>query len=234
MIEMARKGYYLVFEGPDGSGKTTQSFNLLRYLEELGLKKGDDFVTFREPGGTNVGEGIRSMLLDPAHIDMADRTEIGLYNASRSQTVKQIVMPAINDGKLVVADRSYISSIAYQAVGLGLPIDQIEQVILFAIYNFTPDSVYLFDVLPEVGIGRTGLSKDRIEQRDLNYHHRVRNGYLLYAQVHKDMFAVFDTTQSVEDVWEQVKQDFDNRVLKEWFKRSGRKPKRRKKARRKK
>lgn len=232
---MGRKGYYLVSEGPDGSGKSTQTRNILNHLHELGFGLEKDFICVREPGGTNIGEMVRSMLLDPANIDMADRTESLLYNASRSQTTKQIVMPAVDAGKLVIADRSYISTIAYQAVGLGMPIDQVEQVIMFAIYNFTPDSVYLFDVLPEVGLGRTGSSKDRIEQRDLSYHHRVRNGYLLYSQVHKDMFNVFDTTQSEEEeVWEQVKLDFDERVLKEWFKRSGRKLKRRKKQRRKK
>ncbi|MBD3259163.1 dTMP kinase [Candidatus Woesearchaeota archaeon] len=219
---MGRKGYYLVFEGPDGSGKTTQSKNTLEYLKELGLKEKEDFIYLREPGGTKIGEQVRMALLDPENADMDVRTESLLYNASRSQSTKQIVMPAVDAGKLVVADRSYISTIAYQAVGLGMPIDQVEQTIMFAIYNFTPDSVYLFDLLPEVGLQRTGKDKDRIEQRDTVYHHRVRNGYLLYARANKDMFRIFDSTPSIEEVWEQVKLDLDNRILEEWFERSGR------------
>jgi len=220
---MGRKGYYLVFEGPDGSGKTTQSQNTLKYLEELGMKKDEDFIYLREPGGTKIGEKVRQILLDPENEDLADRTESLLYNASRSQTTKQIVMPAVDAGKLVVADKSYISTIAYQAVALGMPIDQIEQVIMFAIYNFTPDSVYLFDIPVEVGLSRCGQGgKDRIEQRDTSYHERVRNGYLLYARANKDIFRIFDSTPSVEEVWEQVKHDLDNRVLEEWFERSGR------------
>jgi dTMP kinase len=234
MIEMARKGYYLVLEGIDGCGKTTQSHKILQYLDIMGLKEKEDFIYLREPGGTNIGEQVRSILLDPANEDMGEITESLLYNASRSQTTKQIVMPAINEGKLIVADRSYISTIAYQAVALGMPVDQVEQVIMFAIYNFTPDSAYLFDLLPEIGAQRRVVAADRIEQRDFEYHHRVRNGYLLYARANPDMFTVIDATPSADEVWQQVKLDLDNRILKEWFKRSGRKPKRRKKARRKK
>lgn len=218
-----------MFEGPDGSGKSTQYARTLQFLNEFGFKKGKDIVEVREPGGTRIGEQVRRILLDPDNADLTPRAELLLFNASRAQLVKTVIEPAVNEGKIVVSDRSYIASIAYQIIGGGEPIDEGEKVILFAIHNFMPDHVYLLDVMPEIGLLRRGVGKDRIEQKSLEYHHSLRNGYLLYARANTDLIKVIDGTPPVEDVWLQVKSDFENRVLKEWLNRSGRKLKRRKK-----
>lgn len=200
-------GRFLVFEGPDGSGKTTQLRRFLNLCRDHDIP----LCEVREPGGTAVGERVRTILLDHAHQDMSMRCEMLLYMASRAQLVEQRIRPALAQRQLVVADRFVQSTYAYQGSAGGLPKDEILSVAGVATGGLEPDLVIVFDVdestaasrlQPLLPSGRGPL--DRIESRGGEFHRKVRAGYLELAESRPEQYAVLDASRSPEDVWSQL------------------------------
>lgn len=201
-------GLFITIEGPDGSGKSTQIKKIAQYLDEAGV----DYVLTREPGGTAISDRIRSLILDPAHPEMADETEVLLYAASRAQHVKEKILPALKAGKLVLCDRFVDASIAYQAYGLGIPVEDVTSINRFATGGLQPDRSYLIDISPEAGRARmvsryTAEGLDRIEQKQLEYHERVRAGFKKLYHESEDRFLLVDGNQTIDEVFGAIKKD---------------------------
>lgn len=173
------KGLFIVFEGPEGSGKSTQLRRLAARLSQLGHTP----VITREPGGTPAGDAIRQVLLDPS-LAIAPLTEFLLYSASRAQHVAEVISPALAAGKLVISDRFSSASVAYQGYGRGLELPFIAELTERVTRGLKPDLTLLFDLEPQRGLGRITNrgAKDRLEQADLAFHQRVREGFLQQAQ----------------------------------------------------
>lgn len=170
-----RKGYFLTLEGPDGSGKSTVAERLLKELNGLGY----EVVLTREPGGTEIGEDIREILLSNRNSEMCSRTEALLYAASRAQHVSEKIRPAIEAGKIVISDRFVYSSLAYQGIARGLGVDEVMGINEFAMDKMYPDRVIFFDISPEITLKRKTIGRelDRLEMEGLNFHNLVYNGY---------------------------------------------------------
>lgn len=195
-------GRFVVFDGPDGSGKSTQ----FRRLLELARGAGIAVCEVREPGGTPVGERIRQILLDPIHAEMSLRCEMMLYMASRAQLVEERIRPALARGEFVLADRYVSSTLAYQGAAGGLPIDEIMAVARAACGTpGTPDACWpdltvIFDVDEVTARSRLSPLLDRIEQRSAEFHGKVRGGYLEQAQREPGRYAVVDASKCEDDV----------------------------------
>ncbi|MBL0389038.1 dTMP kinase [Tumebacillus sp. ITR2] len=200
-------GLFITLEGPDGSGKSTQ----IRRLSELLGHSGIEVHTTREPGGTPISDQIRSMLLNPENRAMTAKTEMLLYAASRAQHVAEVIRPALEQGRVILCDRYIDASLAYQATGLGIPLEEVRSINQHATDGLWPTRTYLIDVPSELGLQRAfagrGKCLDRIEQRDLEYHRRVREQFLQIAKEEPDRIVVIDGTQSVEAVTEAIWQD---------------------------
>jgi dTMP kinase len=172
------KGKFITFEGSEGCGKSTQSRLLYQYL----LRKGYDVIYLREPGSTAVGEEIRKILLDAKNNSMTSVSEMLLYMAARSQVVQEIIKPALSAGKIVVCDRFLDSTLAYQGYGLGLDTKIIKEIGRLVTLGVSPDLTILLDLPVQKGFKYRDSKKDRIEQRSIPYHARVRAGYLELAR----------------------------------------------------
>lgn len=209
------RGRFLVFDGPDGSGKTTQFARFAGYCRERGVP----VCEVREPGGTAIGERIRSILLDPANADMSLRCEMMLYMASRAQLVEQCIDPALARGELVLADRFISSTFAYQGAAGGLPAADILAVGRVAIPSRWPDLTVIFDVDEKTAAARmhggkrnarkgapTGatLFADRMERRGADFHRRVRQGFLDQAKADPDRFLVVDAAGETDAVFDAL------------------------------
>ncbi len=170
------RGVFITFEGPEGSGKTTQLRLLAPWLESQGYP----ILTTREPGGTVIGEAIRAVLHDPTHREMSPRAEILLYAASRAQHVDEVIRPALNAGRIVLCDRYYDSTYAYQGYGRGLDLETLRAITTFATTNLSPDLTLYLDLDPAIGLQRRRASGplNRLDQETLDFHQRVRAGYL--------------------------------------------------------
>jgi len=206
-------GRFIVFEGPDGSGKSTQLKRLVGLCHEHGVP----VCEVREPGGTDVGERIRAILLDKAHAGMSLRCEMLLYMASRAQLVDCCIRPALAAGKLVIADRFVSSTIAYQGAAGGLARAEIDAVAGVAIQGVNPDLVLVYDVDEQTAAKRAGiiaagkgkrsdpggvsLFADRMEDRDLAFRRAVRRSYLEQAREEPTRHAVIDASRGPEEVW---------------------------------
>lgn len=199
-------GLFITFEGPDGAGKTTQVAAFAQALRQEGY----DVLVTREPGGTPLSDKIRALLLDPAHQEMADATEVLLYAASRAQHVREKVLPALQSGQIVVCDRFVDASVAYQGYGLGQPLDDIATINQFATAGLKPDRTYLLDLPPSVGRRRLGQRQwlDRIEQKGEQYHQRVRDGFRKIAEQHPERVRLIDANRSIEHVHQEIMADF--------------------------
>lgn len=171
------KSKFITFEGSEGCGKSTQSEMLYRYLRSQGLKA----VYLREPGGVKLSEAIRTILLDPKSRISAP-AETLLYMAARAQVVEEIIKPALEEGKTVVCDRFLDSTIAYQGFGLGIDIKLIKSLGNFATQGIKPDLTIFLDLPVKRGLKYRHYCKDRIEQRSMSYHEKVRCGYLTLAK----------------------------------------------------
>jgi dTMP kinase len=194
-------GLFIVLDGPDGAGKTTQAAALEAHLREA---HGRETLAVREPGGTKLGEDVRRILLDPAHEAMILEAELLLYMASRAQLVKTVIAPALEGGKAVVADRYVTASLAYQGVAGGLGTEPVRSIGAFATGDLAPDLILVLDVPPETGLARGGEERDRIEARDLSYHEKVREGFLGLDRIYPGRVTVIDATRPPAEVTRDV------------------------------
>ena len=191
-------GFFITLEGPDGSGKTTQ----IAYLRTLFEREGFTVVQTREPGGTPIADRIRSLILDPAHREMTARTEALLYMAARAQHTAELIRPALHRGAVVISDRYTDSTLVYQGVARGLPQEALVWLNRFATEDLVPDLTLLLD-------GESGNlaqrvadrgNRDRLDSEGLEFHQRVRAGFLRLAEQNPGRFRVIDGEQPVENV----------------------------------
>ncbi len=194
------KGYFITFEGPDGSGKTTVATEVCKRLSSLGY----EVVHTREPGGIAISEDIRNIILDPKNTMMDAKTEALLYAASRRQHLVEKVFPAVKEGKIVICERFLDSSLAYQGYGRQLGFDEVLSINLFAIDNTYPDMTIYLDVDEEIGLSRLSDRefKDRLDQESVDFHHRVSEGYREVLRRFRDRISVIDASKSKEEVIE--------------------------------
>ena len=193
------QGLFITFEGPDGCGKTTQ----MKLLAEYFKKKGKEVVLTREPGGKGLGEKIREILLNYDG-EVSDRCESFLFLADRAQNIDIIVNPAVKEGKIVLCDRHIDSTVAYQGYGRGLNIDRINMLNNLATNGKKPDLTLVFDVDVETSMKRVGKEKDRMESAGIDFHNRVRKGYLELAKQEPKRIKVLDATKSIEEIHKDV------------------------------
>jgi dTMP kinase len=193
-------GYFVVFEGGEGAGKSTQMAALVRWLHQ----RGEEVVTTKEPGGTGIGKRIRDIVLDPAEGNMNDRTEALLYAADRAQHVAEVIRPALDAGKVVVSDRFLDSSLAYQGLARGLGIDEIYRISEWAVGGLLPDLVIFLNVDTHAGLQRSEGVPDRIEQQGDDFHVRVGEAYLELARRWPDRFVVVDANRPPAEVHDEV------------------------------
>ncbi len=172
------KGIFITFEGSEGCGKSTQSGLAYNYLK----RKNRKVLYLREPGGTAISEKIRNILLDSGNRSMIAECEMLLYMAARAQVVRQVIEPALSRGFIVISDRFLDSTLVYQGYALGMDIGTIRRIGNFVTGGLKPDLTILMDLPAEKGLERCGRRKDRIEERPLAYHRRVRDGYLKLAR----------------------------------------------------
>ena len=202
-----KKGLFITFEGADGCGKTTQIKLVKDYLE----KSGYEVVLTREPGAKGLGEKIREILLNYDGI-VSDRCESFLFLADRAQNIDTIVNPAVEKGKIVLCDRHIDSTVAYQGYGRGLNLERINKLNLLATDGRVPDLTIVFDIDVETSMQRVGKEKDRMESAGIEFHNRVRNGYLEIAKNEPERVKVVDGREGIEKVFENVK-DLINKTL---------------------
>jgi len=204
-------GYFITFEGPDGSGKSTQIQALAEYLQGLG----QTVLLTREPGGTEISEEIRDLLHDLRHHEMQPRAEILLYSAARAQLVGQVIRPALAAGATVLCDRYADSTLAYQGYGHGLDLEVLRQITSFATHELKPDLTLLFDLDPAVGLKRRqtdGVEWNRLDAYDLAFHQRVRAGYHQLAQANPNRWVTLDATLDRERLKEEVRRVVGERL----------------------
>lgn len=198
------KGIFITVEGPDGSGKTT----IIQMLAEKLEKEGYEIVATREPGGIEIAEQIRQVILDPKNTAMDPRTEALLYAAARRQHLAEKVKPALEKGKIVLCDRFVDSSLAYQGHARGLGIDEVYSINQFAIESMMPKMTLYFDVAPEVGLERINKNKgrevNRLDLEKLEFHQKVRKGYTMIAERFPDRIVTIDASRELDAVYEQA------------------------------
>jgi len=186
---------FITFEGVEGSGKTTQVNLLQQYLEIKGFHP----LVSKEPGGTEVGEKIRDILLHNK-MNINPYTEVFLYLASRSENTVNVIMPALQAKKIVIVDRYSDSTLAYQISGRNLPEKIISEINTLSTRGLTPDLTFLLDFDPEKGLLRIGLKKDRIERENINFHLKVRAAYKKIARQNPERIVILDATKSIEEL----------------------------------
>jgi len=198
-------GLFITLEGPEGSGKTTQTRLLANWLAEAGY----DVLTTREPGGTRIGDVVRTLLLDPAYAGIRPETEFLLFSAARAQIVGEVIRPHLKKGGIVVCDRFADSSLAYQGYGRQLDQDAVRVITAFATGGLLPDLTLCLDLLVVEGFRRKhdgGLgSPDRLEQEQLEFHERVRQGYLALARAEPDRWVIVDAARATEEVQKEIR-----------------------------
>ena len=203
---------FISVEGGDGSGKSTQLENIKKYLESKGI----DYVFTREPGGTEIGEKIRSVILDPENKEMTDLAEALLYAASRAQHVEEKIIPALESGKFVLCDRFVDSSIAYQGYGRMLG-DVVWEINAPAVKAHMPDITFFLNISPDTAMSRISQrGHDRLEQEAINFHERVYEGYLALIEEDKksgrNRIVDIDANRDRELVWEDIKRVLDEKL----------------------
>lgn len=202
-------GYFITLEGGEGAGKTS----MLQLLEQTLTEKGFKVLATREPGGIEIAEKIRHIILDTGHIAMDPRTEALLYAAARRQHLMEKVLPALREGKIVLCDRFIDSSLAYQGYARGLGIDEVFAINQFAIQNCMPDLTLFFDIEPKEGLERIIANKDREKNRldleALHFHEKVYEAYHLLVKRFPERIQVIDARQSMDQVKTQVMEQID-------------------------
>jgi dTMP kinase len=203
------KGLFVVFEGGDGAGKTTQIEALLGWLRA----RGEEVVITREPGGTSVGGRIRDVLLDPASDGMDPRTEALLYAADRAQHVAEVIKPALEAGKIVLSDRFIDSSLAYQGIARGLGVEEVFRINEWGTEGLLPDIVFLLRLDPAAGLDRSGQEgSDRIEGAGIHFHEQVGEAYLELARRYPARFVALDADRSPAEVHKKVVAAFQDKA----------------------
>jgi dTMP kinase len=196
---------FITLEGIEGSGKTTHVRHIVAFLQ----KQGYECVATREPGGTRIGEKIRAILLDPESKDMDPVVELLLYFADRAQHVRQVILPALSAGKIVLCDRYYDATLVYQGYARGLDIGLIHQLHTLILKDLKPDITLLLDLPPEQGLSRawkqinSGSRTDmesRFENEDLAFHQKVRSGYLELSRLEPERFRVINASKDERQV----------------------------------
>ena len=204
-----KKGYFISFEGMDGSGKSTQIIKIKDYLE----KNGFEVVLTREPGGTEIGEKIRKIILDPENSSMTALTEAMLYAASRAQRVEEKIKPEISAGRIVICDRFVDSSIAYQGFGRGLGAS-ISEVNRLAVAGCMPDVTFLLKLKPGIGGDRIkNRPKDRIELEAFEFHNAVYKGYEQLENDYPDRIISIDATRSIDEIEQEIREHVKRIVI---------------------
>ena len=204
----SHRGILITFEGCDGGGKTTQ----LRLLAERFKQIKRAFLALREPGGTDIGEVVRSILLQKKHSSLCAEAELLLFEAARAQLVHEVIRPALDGGKIVLCDRFMDSTTAYQGSGRYLSLKAIDVMNAFATGDVCPDMTFLLDVPPEVSrqrvLQRTFSDLDRMEGEELSFYKRVREGYLSLGAVHPERIVIVDACRNkkviADFIWEKV------------------------------
>jgi dTMP kinase len=202
---------FITFEGIDHCGKSTQIRRVADWLDADRI----GYLLVREPGGTIISELIRGLLLDARLQEMCAKTELLLFSAARAQLVREKILPALDAGVVVIADRFYDSSTAYQGYGRGIDIDGIAHLNRFATDQLAPDITFLLDITVEESLARrsqSGVVADRMEKADVAFHERVRQGYLRLAESQAHQFVVLQGTLSVDALFEQIQTIIQERL----------------------
>jgi len=203
-------GCFITFEGVEGSGKTTQ----IRLAGEFLREKGLPVLMTQEPGGTPLGERIREILLNQAGFDISGEAEVLLFAAARAQHTDAVILPALETGKVILCDRFSDATIAYQAYGRGLPQEAIREICRFASRGLSPRLTLLFDLPVEKGLERAFLRiagreersrEDRFERENLDFHRRIREGYLTIAREEPGRVKIVDASRDIESTWLEVR-----------------------------
>ena len=203
---------FISFEGPDGSGKSSQIPALADFLRE----EGHEVLLTREPGGTEIGDQVRQVLFDMRNKAMHPRSETLLFLASRAQIVEEVIRPALAAGKVVLSDRYADSTLAYQGYGHRADLEELITIIQYATGGLTPDLTLLLDVDPEVGLSRrdTGGDWNRLDDYDLEFHQRVRDGYEKLVQAEPQRWVIIDAAQTPEEVFADLQKSILQRLSK--------------------
>ena len=205
------KGLFIVMEGPDGSGKTTQINLLKQYLEEAGY----ECLITREPGGTVIGEEVRQLILNPEYKEMAPVTEMLLYAASRAQLVHDVIGPALEAGKIVISDRFVDSSIVYQGIARNLGISTVSAVNAPGIGIYRPDGIFFIDLSEAEGLRRKKEQKklDRMEQESIEFHHMVSEGYRKVLSDRPEVIKI-DGNKDIDIIQKKIRNRVDELLKK--------------------
>lgn len=203
------KGKFITFEGLEGAGKSTQAERLYSSL----LKAGYPVVKTREPGGTDLGDAIRSILADRVFSSMAPMTEALLFSAARYEHIDKLILPAVQEGKIIICDRFADATVAYQCFGRGLDLELINQVNLIATKGIKPDLTFFLDIEPEKGFLRVtkrieslNMELDRIENEKSEFFLKVRQGYLYLAKKEPERFKVIKAEGEVEEIYRKIEE----------------------------
>ncbi|PRR80901.1 Thymidylate kinase [Clostridium vincentii] len=200
-----KNGYFIVFEGGEGSGKST----ILQKIYNWMLEEKKPCIITREPGGIKISEQIREVILDPSNTEMDGRTEALLYAAARRQHLVQKVIPALKEDKIVLCDRFIDSSLAYQGFARGIGIKEIYKINEFAIGKYMPNISILFEIDPKIGLDRINKNKsrevNRIDLEKIDFHNKVREGYNEVFETSKGKMIKIDASKTIEQVYEEVK-----------------------------
>lgn len=207
-----KRGVFLSFEGGEGSGKSVQSKRLARTLEE----RGREVVLTREPGGTEAGERIREIVLHAKDIALGPEGQVLLYSAARAQNTSEVIRPALEVGKVVIADRYFDSTLAYQGYGHGVSLDAIREVTRLAVGSVRPDRTFLLDVPVSVGLSRSDWRRearwDRFEVLEAEFHERVREGYLRLAAAEPARWVVVPADRAEQEIAEEIRRAVDELI----------------------
>jgi dTMP kinase len=197
-------GVFISFEGGEGSGKTTIASMVKKQL----IKEGYQVVLTREPGGVDIAEKIRDIIIDVNHTKMDRKTEALLYAASRRQHLVEKVIPALENDCIVICDRFIDSSLVYQGIARGIGIDEIYKMNLFATENILPKRTIFFDIKPEDGLKRVysneGREINRLDLENIDFHQKVYNGYLSLVNIYPNRIVKIDASQDIDNVFQQV------------------------------
>ncbi|MBD8005877.1 dTMP kinase [Bacillus norwichensis] len=205
-------GLFITLEGPEGAGKTTFIEKLVNDLAAAGVEA----LATREPGGIEIAEKIRTIILDKEHTAMDPRTEALLYAAARRQHLTEKVLPALQEGKVVLCDRFIDSSLAYQGYARGIGIDEVYSINEFAIQGAMPDVTLYFDIEPELGLKRiarnAGREVNRLDLEKIEFHQKVREGYHLLLQRFPDRLILIDASATFDSVYQNAKKIIESQL----------------------